>query len=203
VGRPSDKLPDLLTHSDAWRPCVPLHVLAMMKWLTSEPLRTLSGSEIEKWMDQQKPKWSSGYRKLIRQGVSLMVADAQSASAEELKSRMLLLIDEMIPTCKELVMGTAAGGGTTIMTDPDTGKRLVKYNHQAVQGYLKLIAEFTGVVQQHQDAVARHLHLHMTNPDLSGIPDDKLDEMIEANKREILRLQHQPEPAQAPVKPKE
>jgi hypothetical protein len=195
----------ILTYRNAGDACIGVHVLAVLQWLTEEPLRTLTSDALRKWMDQQSPPWSDGYRRIIRQKVDETIAASQGASAEQVKSRLMQLIDQLLPTCQELVMGTAVGGGTMIMTDPDTGKRLTKYNHQAVQGYMKLIGELTGAIASKNTLeLHKHQHLHVARgQDLSGIPDDKLDEMIEAEKKELLRLEHEPMPARVLDQPEE
>lgn len=182
----------ILTYRNATDPCVSLHVLAALEWMLSEPLRTITSVGFKEWMDQQRPEWSSGYRRMIKSGVEQLIHESQTATADQVKSRLMQLVDQLLPTCKELVMGTAVGGGTMIMVDPDSGKRLTKYNHQAIHAYLKLMAEMTGAIAKVPDPSAQHLHLHLAKgADLSGIPDDKLDEMIEANKREILRIERE------------
>lgn len=160
-------------------------VQRVLAWLGEAPLRTITSSGMREWISQQHPVWTKGYATEIKHRVQDALTEATSATAPEVRARLLHLIDGLIPQCTTYRTGTAPsggagepGGGTIFLRDPETGGYLKEVEHTAVQGYVGIIGKLTGVMAE------KHLHLHadLANPeaDLSEVPTAELIAIVDA-----------------------
>lgn len=104
-------------------------------------------------MDAMKPgpKPGAKYRKtLIAEARRIALAQRLWANPDEARTAIQQSIAQCLERCEEYVTGTAptvvgeGGGGTILLTDPETGERLTKLNHGAILGYLRELARLCG-----------------------------------------------------------
>lgn len=156
----------------------------MLTWLAQGALRTLTCQALQDWTIEQDPPWTPGYRKIVLERVQVVLADRVTSSGSDVRTRLLALIDSLIPHCRTYRTGTGPSSpetgseGTVFLRDPETGEYLTEIDHGAVQGYLALVGKLTGVtVEKHQH---QHLHAALKSGDLSEVPDSELIQAINA-----------------------
>lgn len=203
-----------------------------LAWLNEAPLRTITSQGMRDWVAQQDPPWTRGYWVAIKAMVQTALADDVAATGAETRSRLLKLIDQLVPETRHLVLWKGGCKPTDpAVKDPRTPqfltwRRLVAkreiwdeylerkqvcilggvkepappfaepwseqddinmakadeacplltvIDHAAVQGYVKIYAQLSGLLtEKHQ-----HLHLHTAlsnGGDLSEVPEEELIE---------------------------
>lgn len=147
-----------------------------LAWLNEAPLRTITSQGMRDWVAQQDPPWTRGYWVAIKGMVQTALADDVAATGAETRTRLLKMIDVLVPECRGYRFGNGGGdAGTVVLRDPKTQELLYEIDHKAVQGYVKIYAQLSGLLtEKHQ-----HLHLHtaMSNGgDLSEVPEEELIE---------------------------
>jgi len=83
-------------------------VAAMLVWLNGAPLRTITSQGMNDWINSQEPPWTHAYSRAVRERVQEVMTEATSASAEDVKARLLHLVDAMMPLCREHVLSAGA-----------------------------------------------------------------------------------------------
>jgi hypothetical protein len=178
-------------------------VAAMLVWLNGAPLRTITSQGMNDWINSQEPPWTHAYSRAVRERVQVVMTEATSASAEDVKARLLHLVDSMMPLCREHV---TSGGELVpdrrtaewkawstehtrqqLMVDPlpnvedkmrlETMKHAIPFldaiDHTAVQGYVNIMGKLCGVMVD--KSASLHLHAQVkAGDDLSELPFDKL-----------------------------
>lgn len=140
--------------------------LRMMEWLGEAPLRTITSKGMRDWIEAQQPPWTPGYRVAVRAKVQDALSQSVIASGPQVRDRLLTLIDRLIPECSTYRTGTApsvpgeGGGGTVVLRDPVTGEYLKEIEHSAVQGYVKIVADLTGVSQKEPHVIEHRFVVH-------------------------------------------
>lgn len=79
--------------------------LRVLEYLNAAPLRTLTSQGMRDWVKQQDPPWTNGYWQAIRAQVQEALSEHTATTAPDICSRLLGLIDRLIPECHDVVIG--------------------------------------------------------------------------------------------------
>ncbi len=77
-------------------------VQGVLQWLHDQPLRTISSQAMLQWCRDQTPPWTPGYRHSVLARVGEVMKEQTQADAATVKSRLLSLIDRLVPECREV-----------------------------------------------------------------------------------------------------
>jgi hypothetical protein len=85
--------------------------LRVLNWLGEAPLRTITSDSMRSWVKSQTPPWTPGYWRAIRAMVQNQLAEQTAESGQDVRTRLLTLIERLIPECREVVL---SGGDLVI-----------------------------------------------------------------------------------------
>ena len=114
-----------LKHDARGEPILLEHdVQIVLAWLSAAPLRTITGEGMHQFVAQQDPPWTPGYWNAVKVRVTDSLVQSTAASADQTRGRLLKIVDELIPHCRNLVLWKSCKPTDPAVKDPRTSEFL-------------------------------------------------------------------------------